>query len=110
MAATFSPEFVIDITDQIASGSTATITLPRGSWNLSSITATGSALAGTTITVGTALVNGPVLNTTQTLPATDPSVVFTGTITVACGGGGNLNDIVLRLSAAIGQTLAITVA
>lgn len=108
MAATFSPSFVIDITDTISNGQTATITLPRGSWNLSSITTTGGAAA--TITVGTALVNGAAGGATVTLPATDPSVVFTGTITVACGGGAQLNDTVLRLSASIGQTLTVAVA
>jgi hypothetical protein len=108
MAATFSPSFVIDITDTISNGQTATITLPRGSWNLSSITTTGGAAA--TITVGTALVGGAAGGATVTLPATDPSVVFTGTITVACGGGAQLNDTVLRLTASIGQTLTVAVA
>lgn len=108
MAATFSPSFVIDITDTISNTQTATITLPRGSWHLSSITTTGG--AGATITVGTALIGGATGGATVTLPATDPSVVFTGTITVACGGGTQLNDTVLRLSAAIGQSLTIAVA
>lgn len=108
MAATFSPTYTIDITDTINNGSTATITLPSGSFHLSSVTTTGG--SSSTITVGAALAAGVVGAATVTLPATDPSVVFTGTITVACGGGAQLNDTVLRLTSAIGQSLAITVA
>ena len=108
MAATFSPSFCIDITDTISNGQTATITLPQGSWHLSSITTTGG--AASTITVGTALAGGTVGAATVTLPATDPSVIFTGTITVACGGGAALNDTVLRLTSAIGQSLTVAVA
>jgi len=110
MAATFSPEFTIDLTDTIGAGQTATITLPQGSWHLSSITTTGTGQA--TVTVGTALGAGTVGAATVTLPATDPSVVFSGTITVteADGTVGNaLNDTVLRLTSAIGQSLTIAV-
>ena len=106
MAATFSPSFCIDITDEIGAA-TATITLPSGSWHLSSVTTTGT--AGSTITVGTALSAGVVGAATVTLPATDPSVIFTGTITVT-NGAGTLNDTVLRLTSAIGQSLTVSVA
>jgi len=109
MAATFSPTFTIDITDTIPNGQTATVTLPAGSWRLSSVTTTGGAAA--TITVGTALFPAGVANgATVTLPATDPSVKFTGSIGVTCGGGAQLNDTVLRLTSAIGQSLAVVVA
>lgn len=108
MAATFSPTYTIDITDTISNGQVATITLPTGSWHLSSVTTTGG--TSSTVTVGTALVAGTVGAATVTLPATDPSVIFTGTITVACGGGAQINDTVLRLTSAIGQSLTIAVA
>ena len=110
MAATFSPEFVIDVTDQVPDGQTATITLPRGSWNLSSVTTTGDN-ANTTIAVGSSLAETTVGNTTVTLPATDPAAVITGTLTFRAGGGaGNLNDTVLHLTSSQGQSLTIVVA
>jgi len=110
MAATFSPEFVIDVTDQVPNGQQATITLPTGSWNLSSVTTTGDN-AGTTIEIGSSLTPAAsVANATVTLPATDPTAVITGTLTFQCGGAGNLNDTVLRLTSSQGQSLTIVVA
>ena len=110
MAATFSPEFVIDVTDQVPNGQTATVTLPTGSWNLSSVTTTGDNV-GTTIEIGSSLTPAATVgNGTVTLPATNPAAVITGTLTFQCGGAGNLNDTVLRLTSAQGQSLTIVVA
>lgn len=110
MAATFSPEFVIDVTDQVPAGQTATITLPTGSWNLSSVTTTGSA-GGTTIEIGSSLTPARTVGAaTITAAATNPAAVITGTLTFQCGGAGNLNDTVLRLTSSQGQSLTIVVA
>ena len=110
MAATFSPSFVIDVTDSIGAA-TATITLPNGSWNLSSVTTTGSdAASAIAVSNGTSnAISRTVGAATVTFPATDPSVVFTTQLLIT-NGAGTLNDTVVRLSSAIGQTLTIAVA
>jgi len=113
MAATFSPTFTIDLTNQIGTGNSATITLPNGSWHLSSVTTTGNTNSTIAVSNGTndALPATAVGDAKATLPATDPSVVFEDKIIVTCAGAAaTLNDTVLRLTSAIGQSLTVVVA
>lgn len=105
MATSLSPCLILRVSDSIASGAAATVTLPAGTWRLVSAQATSNANtnkidvknnAGTDMLAATA-----VATTTGTiLAATDTTQTTTGTIVVGCTVNGPIANVFLTLAPA----------
>ena len=105
MATSLSPCIVLRVSDSIASGSSATVTLPAGTWRLVSVQATSNANtnkidvknnAGTVMLAATA-----VATTTGTiLAASDTTQTTTTTIKVGCTTNGPIANVFLTLAPA----------
>ena len=105
MATSLSPCIVLRISDSIASGQSATVTLPAGTWRLVSVQATSNANTdeiNVKNNAGTSMLNATAVATTggTFLVATDTTQTTTGTIVVGCTTSGPIANVFLTLAPA----------
>lgn len=109
MPTTIQPTLDIIRTETLASGASSSITMPAGSWFVSSVTSVGDGTTELAVADG----DGVVFQATTAAPATGLTTVSDNPDTVcgaslvltAAGGGTGVTYVRITLSSALGRAL-----